>query len=127
MNHVSSKMVQNTRPTSHLHHLLQDAGIVIIEIDWSHFPLHFVENTEAFMFDRNAIGKVPPPKVSIRSIPKLWAPKLEFEPTTLQMTETGLFFICDPVCLLPDESTPMGEFRWSHIRTRSELMKNPVV
>ena len=92
-------------------HLLQDASIVIIEIDWSHFTLHFVElNARAIT---NAIGT---PKVSIRSIPKLLILKPirqefnSFEFWTLQMTETGLFVVCDPVHLLPEESTPKGKF-----------------
>jgi len=71
----------------------------------------------AATFDTNAIGKVPPPRVSIRSIPKLSVLKPIrqefkepfFEFRTLQMTETGLFLICDPVNLLAEESMPEGE------------------
>jgi len=117
--------------TTYLHHLLQNAGIVIIEIDWSHFPLHFAENAMTTMFGRDAIGKVPPPKASIRSIPKLSVlknirqgfeePLFEFR--TLQMTETGPFLVCDSVRLLPEESTPMGEYRSSYTRAGRELMK----
>ena len=118
-------MVQNIGPTSYLHHLLQHRGIVIIEIDWSHFLLHFVENAMAGMFDTNVIGKMPPPKVSIRSIPKLSVPKFirpdsvkdQYFYLTLQMTETGLFGVCGPVHFLPEESIPKGEFRCLHIRT----------
>ena len=129
MNHLSPSMVQNIGPTSYVHHLLQDAGIVIIEIDWSHFPLHFVENSMAPMFDTDALGKMPPPKVSIRSIPRLSVPQfihLEFEDReyscrAMQMTETGLFVVCDLVYLLPEESTPKGEFRCSYIKTGQEL------
>ena len=69
-------MVQNIGPTSYLHHLLQHAGIVIIDLDWSHFSLHFIENAMAGMLDTNAMGKMPPPKTAIHSIPKLAIPKL---------------------------------------------------
>jgi len=77
----------------------------------------------AATFDMNAIGKSSPPRVSIRSIPKLSVLKPIrqefkepfFEFRTLQMTETGLFLVCDPVHLLPEESTPKGEFRCSYI------------
>ena len=129
-----SNTVQNPGPTSYVHHLLQDAGIVIIEIDWSHFPLYFKENALADIFGTNAIEMMPPPKVSIRSIPKLSVPQFirpededQYFYRTLQMTETGLFVVCDPVHLLPEESTPKGDFHYSYIRTGKELMKNPVV
>ena len=78
---------------------------------------------------------MPPPKVSIRSIPKLSLLKPirqefkehSFEFRTLQMTETGLFVVCDPVHLLPEESTPKGKFCCSYIKAGWELMKYPVV
>ena len=121
-------MVQNMEPTSYLDHLLQDGVIVIIEIDWSHFPPHFVENPMDAMIDTGTLGKMAPPKVSIRSIPKLSVPKpiirpsLRFEEPpiefrTLEMTETGLFVVCDPVHLLPEGSTPKGEIRCSYAKS----------
>jgi len=79
----------------------------------------------AAMSDMNAIGKVPPPKTAIRSIPKFSVPNLLrpkpeaqfFRFLIMQMTETGIFFVCDPAHLLPEESTPKGEFRCSYIGT----------
>ena len=70
--------------------------------------------------DTNAIGKMPPPKVSIRSIPKLAVPgpiRREFGESTLQMTETGLFVVRDPSRLLPEELAPEGDFRCLYIET----------
>ena len=110
--------------------LAPSASVRRHRLDWSYFLLHFVENAMATTFDTNAARKILPPKVSIQSIPKPVHKPIRqefkeplFEFWTLQMTETGLFAVCVPAHLQPEESTPEGEFRSSYIKTSSELTK----